>query len=438
MRALSRPMHGLAVALLLLAAQASAQQRLADQLKVERGIERFLHLNVPITRLSMGDPKLVDVSVLDGSTLRILGMAPGETTFSIWRTGSTQPETYGIVVTENMSSLSEKIASTGNANTAHVTDVAGKVVIEGQFGDEAARNEVRSFAKFVTGKDVLDLSDVSAHESVQVEVEIVAVSRTALRGLGINFSRLDRGFSIVSAAPNTLQPFALNPNSATGIDATTVAPIASAFNLLLASPQYNALFMISALEGSNYARTLAQPTLVVRSGEKAEFLVGGEIPIPVPQGGTTNTVTIQYKRFGVSLNVEPTILKDRRIALKIKPEVSELDFSNAIAIQGFSIPAIRTRETETTVEVKENEPLILAGLMYDDGNSVKEKLPFLGDLPILGEFFKRTNETHDEQELIVAVTPRLVTSATQNRAQQQRVESDAHSVKLPGDAGTKQ
>src|SRR5580700_3083806 len=136
MRALSRPMHGLAVALLLLAAQASAQQRLADQLKVERGIERFLHFNVPITRLSMGDPKLVDVSVLDGSTLRILGMAPGETTFSIWRTGSTQPETYGIVVTENMSALSEKIASTGNANTAHVTDVAGKVVIEGQFGDE--------------------------------------------------------------------------------------------------------------------------------------------------------------------------------------------------------------------------------------------------------------------------------------------------------------
>src|SRR6185503_15945810 len=111
-----------------------------------------------------------------------------------------------------------------------------------------------------------------------------------------------------------------------GLDVNSVVPIASAFNLLMASPQYNVLFMISALEGSNYARTLAQPTLVVRSGEKAEFLVGGEIPIPVPQGGTSNAVTIQYKRFGVSLNVEPTILKDRHIALKIKPEVSELDF----------------------------------------------------------------------------------------------------------------
>jgi pilus assembly protein CpaC len=170
---------------------------------------------------------------------------------------------------------------------------------------------------------------------------------------------------------------------------------------------------------------------VVRSGEKAEFLVGGEIPIPVPQGGTANTVTIQYKRFGVSLNVEPTILKDRHIALKIKPEVSELDFSNAIAIQGFSIPAIRTRETETTVEVRENEPLILAGLMFDGGNSVREKVPFLGDLPILGEFFKRTNQTHEEQELIVAVTPRLVTSATQNRSQQQRIESEARRNPLP-------
>jgi pilus assembly protein CpaC len=417
----ARLSQGVIVGIFMAAAQVAA----AENLKVEKGIERFLHLDTSVSRLSIGDSMIADVSVLDGSTIRILGVAPGETTFSIWRSGSTLPETYSVTVSENMNALAQKLAATGNADTARISDVGGKVVIEGEFRDEAARNEMRSLAKYVTGKDVLDLSDISAHQAVQVEVEIVAVSRTALRGLGLNFSKLGKDFSIVSTAPNTLSSFGLNPSASAGIDAKITAPIASAFNLLLASPKYNALAMISALESSNYARTLAQPTLVVRSGEKADFLVGGEIPIPVPQGGTTNTVTIQYKRFGVSLNVEPIIMKDRHIVLKIKPEVSELDFSNAIAVEGFSIPAIRTRETETTVEVKENEPLILAGLMFESGNSGNEKIPFLSDIPILGEFFKRATSTHEEQELIVAVTPRLVTSATQNRTQQQRLESQA-------------
>ncbi len=415
---------------------------------LERGIEHYLHLDFPMRRLTVGDSKMLDVSVVDGSNLRILGLASGRTNFSVWREGASTPVTYRVIVSENLSALTEQLAKIGSAESARLSEVDGKIVLEGKFGDRAARDDAKALAKFVTGKDVLDLSDVVAQESVQVEVEVVSVSRTALRSFGINFAKLDHGISVASTAPNTLQSFALNPNGNSRLDVNATAPIASAFNLLLGSPQYNALAVISALEGSNFAQTLAQPTLVVRSGEKAQFLVGGEIPIPVPQGNATSSITIEYKRFGVSLYIEPTILKGRRVALRIKPVVSELDFTNAIALQGYTVPAIKTRETETTVEVVENEPFIIAGLMFDSGGTIHEKVPYLGDIPVLGKFFQRARETHDEQELVVAVTPRLVTSASQSQIQRARVRSDlmhigpnepalAGNAPAPGGAGSR-
>jgi pilus assembly protein CpaC len=395
-----------------------------NTIQIERGIETFMQVDFPMRRLSIGDTKIIDVSVVDGSQLRILGLAGGRTNFSLWRDGSTTPTTYEVIVSDGISELNTRLSS-GNSQSIRLSDVSGKMVLEGQFDSAVAQKDARDLAKFVTGKDVLDLSGVNVQESVQVEAEIIAVSSTALRGLGVNLARLDRSFSFALTAPNTLQSFALNPNGQERLDVNVGSPIADAFNLLLGSPKYNSLAIISALEGSNLAQTLARPTLVVRSGEKAQFLVGGEIPIPVPQGGVTNAITIEYKRFGVSLYVEPTILKDRRIALKIRPEVSELDFSNAIAVQGFAIPAIKTRETETTVEVPENEPFIIAGLMFDSGSTMTEKVPYLGDVPILGRLFKRTRETHEAQELVIVVTPRLVTSATQDQSQRDRLRGGA-------------
>ena len=394
----------------------------AQTLQIERGIETYVQIDFPMRRLSIGDTKVIDVSVVDGSQLRILGLAPGRTNFSLWRDGSNTPTTYDVVVSDGISELTSRL-SAGNSQSIRLSDVGGKIVLEGRFDSAVAQKDARDLAKFVTGKEVLDLSGVNVQESVQVEAEVIAVSSTALRGLGVNLARLDRTFSFSLTAPNTLQSFALNPNGQQRLDVNASTPIGDAFNLLLGSPKYNSLAIISALESSNLAQTLARPTLVVRSGEKAQFLVGGEIPIPVPQGGATNAITIEYKRFGVSLYVEPTILKDRRIALKVRPEVSELDFSNAVAVQGFAIPAIKTRETETTVEVPENEPFIIAGLMFDSGSTMTDKVPYLGDVPILGKLFQRTRETHEAQELVIVVTPRLVTSATQDQSQRYRLQN---------------
>jgi pilus assembly protein CpaC len=413
-----------AALLLLLPEQVAAEQSDPLTISLQKGVEKFVTVNFLVRRLSIGDPKVADVSVIDGDTLRVLGLVNGRTTFSLWREGSQTPTSYTVVVAPDITGLQTRLSSDPAFDGAHLSEVDGKVVLSGTFKTSAAQSRARAIAKYAAGGDILDLSQLAAPEAVQVDVEVITVSRSALRELGLNFSALGSGFSLATSPPNTLRSYSFNTSGKSGLDVNQAPPIADAFNLLLGSPRYNVLAVISALQNADYAETLAQPTLVVRSGEKANFLVGGEVPIPVPQGSTTNAITIQYKRFGVSLSVEPDILNERRIALKIKPSVSELDYTNAVALDGFSVPALRTRETETTVEVNAGEPLLLAGLNFDSGSTSNERVPFLGDIPVIGEFFKRRSETHEEQELIVAVTPHIITPATQDHSGQNRVEKD--------------
>jgi pilus assembly protein CpaC len=359
-------------------------------------------------------------------------MRPGRTSFSLWRDASPVPQLYDVTVLPDLDALEERLAATAETEGARVSMVGGRLVLEGTFPDTASQEEARALAEAFADAEVLDLSQIAVQESVQVEVEVIAVAKSAMKALGVNLAHLGNDFSFASTAPTTLESFALNPDGRTGLEIESALPIANAFNILLGSQKYDALSVISALQNSNYAETLARPTLVVRSGDTADFLVGGEIPIPVVQGGAgVNSVSIEYKRFGVSLNVQPTVLKGRRIALKLKPAVSELDYANAVSLQGFTVPALRTRETETTVELGENESLILAGLNLGSGADVEEKVPLLGDLPILGVLFKRQREAHEEQELIVAVTPRLVRPGTQDRSAQYRLQSETGQA-LPG------
>ena len=355
----------LCAALLFAASAAHASAPAGHTLSLEKGVEKFVTAGFRVRRLSIGDTKIASISVIDGRTVRVLGQENGKTTFSLWRYGSRTPIVYTVVVSPKV---------------------------------------------------------------VQIDAEVITVSRSALHQLGLNFTSLGSGFSIATSAPSTLHSYSLNANGNTGLDVSQALPIASAFNLLMASPRYNVLAVISALHDANYSKTLARPTLVVRSGNKANFLVGGEIPIPVPQGGTSNAITIQYKKFGVGLDVEPKVLDGGRIALKIKPSVSELDYSNGVTLDGVAVPALRTREAETTVEVDAGQPFLLAGLNFDTGSQTRERFPYLADIPVLGEFFKRRTSTHRNQELVIAVPPHIVTPETQDRTRQTQVENDYMSL----------
>jgi pilus assembly protein CpaC len=177
---------------------------------------------------------------------------------------------------------------------------------------------------------------------------------------------------------------------------------------------------IRALEQQNKAKILSEPNLLVLDGREANMLVGGEIPVPVVQSaqvGGTGSVTIEYKEFGVRLRVLPSITGENRLQLKVTPEVSSLDFSNAIVMSGFRIPALRTRRAETTVNVKDGQSLIIGGLIQSETAKLVKKIPLLGDLPIIGELFKDRSFVNNETELVIIITPQIVNPVAQAPAQ---------------------
>lgn len=239
---------------------------------------------------------------------------------------------------------------------------------------------------------------------VQVDVRVVEFSRSAIKQAGLNLFKSNNGFSFGSFAPSSLQSSSYNPSA--GLTVTAVSPITSAFNLVVGSTSRGIAGNLSVLEQNNLARILAQPTLVALSGQSASFLAGGEIPVPVPQ--SLGTISIEYKPYGIGLTVTPTVLGPNRIALKVAPEASQLDFLNAITINSITVPALTTRRADTTVELGDGESYVIGGLVDRETTSNVSKVPFLGDLPIIGAFFKSLNYQQNDKELVFVVTPHLV------------------------------
>jgi pilus assembly protein CpaC len=228
---------------------------------------------------------------------------------------------------------------------------------------------------------------------VQVEVKVVELSSNALKDVGI---RWGAGGSGPWSASASLLPSSLTPLGSTG------------FALGYASRNFNA--DLALIETTGMGRILAAPTLVAMSGQSASFLAGGEIP--VPQSGGLGTQTIEYKPFGIGLTVSPTVLSPERIALKVAPEASELDYANAIPVingdQTTLMPALRTRKADTMIELGDGESFVISGLVSRETIASVSKVPFLGDLPIIGAFFRSMQYSQDERELVIVVTPHLV------------------------------
>lgn len=253
-----------------------------------------------------------------------------------------------------------------------------------------------------------DRSGFTAGEKVvAVDVQFAAVSSSTLKELGFSFTKLAGDLQGAVISPSSLNGFSAGSG---GLSIDASAPIQSAFNLFLSSSRHGIGAVLSALSSNGLSQLLAQPTLLVRSGEQASFLAGGEFPVPVPQsnGGNGNTISIQYKEFGVRLSVTPYVLSSDHIVLKLAPEVSELDYGNGVQLQGYTVPGIRRRSAETTVELGSGQSFVIAGLNYSNSQVTKDKVPLLGDIPVLGAFFKRQQNQKERQELIIVATPRLV------------------------------
>jgi pilus assembly protein CpaC len=375
--------------------------------RVALGGQYLISLGAEPTRIALGDPTIVDMKLLPDRQLRLVGLKPGSTNLTVWTKAQREGQNYDVVVGPDVSILNRKLAAVPALSEVTAVSSPQGVSLEGRVASLDARQQAEVTASSEIGKGVNDNLAVADRRMIAVEVRLAAVDTTTMKSLGLNFQKLGGGFQYASGVPGSISSFQFAPGANLSVNSSL--PLSQAFNLLTAWPGSDFASMLSVLSSVDLAQVLAEPTLLVRSGDEASFLAGGEIPIPVAQSGLTNgAITIQYRKFGVQLHVQATALNQNRIVIRVNPEVSELDYQDALTLQGFNVPAIRARSTETTIELGDGQSFVLAGLMYTSATNIEEKVPGLGDLPIIGDFFKRSQNSAEQQELVIVATPHLV------------------------------
>lgn len=415
-RAEARPRRGLTLAVatllmttsLLVPAGIHAQDA-ADNARTVRmlaGAQQEIRPGQALERVSVSNPAVADALLLKHRSgppsVLIVAKTPGATDLMIWN-GNAAPVSYAVQVD----------AVAPDRDTANVNVSTAGAAISGQSADAAAAARAQRTARIAAGGGkpgdpksaglVVDKSIVPVSGTVQVDVKVVEISKTVLKEVGFNFIKRNGGFTFGTFSPSSLTKITPSPE---GMALEGTLPIASAFNLVATSLSDRFFANLSILEENGLVRVLAEPSLVTLSGQSASFLAGGEIPIPVPQA--LGTTTIQFKPFGIGLTVSPTVISSQRIALKVAPEASDLDPSRGIQLNGAFVPAIVTRRADTTVELGDGESFIIGGLVSRNTVSNVSKVPFLGDLPVIGAFFKNLNFHQEDRELMILVTPRLV------------------------------
>jgi pilus assembly protein CpaC len=298
-------------------------------------------------------------------------------------------------------------------------------VLSGNGGDSQTVERAMSVAAGLAPAGVVNALKVTTPQQVMLKVRFVEATRTAARNLGVRwefFKRRGNLAGVVGTQTGTSKfninntPFVLNTNGngsvldVVGGAAGVGSPFATIITQIVNNSSAKLDVVLSALEEQNVIRKLAEPNLIAMSGETADFLAGGEFPVPVvsPGNGGLSTVTITYKEFGVKLSFTPTVLARGVISLKLVPEVSQLDFANAVSISGTTIPSLTTRRARTTVELRDGQSFAIAGLLQADSTRGQDQVPWLGSVPVLGALFRSAAYQANETELVVLVTPYLV------------------------------
>ena len=367
-----------------------------------------------IKRVSVAAPEIADTVVLSSRQIYVTGKSSGITTITLWSDANRVSAVFDVEVLPDVAALKEKIHQVfPNEKDIKVLGTHESITLSGTVSSAGNLTQIVRLAEAYAPLDkqsgkpkLLNLVDVGGVHQVMLEVRVAEMSRSLLRRLGVNFSYLsDSGTNFGISLLNNLTrlPTAGWP----GNPLTVGDNINGAFRFTGAGATWTGF--IDALKENGLTKVLAEPTLITLSGRSASFLAGGEFPIPVPQatGGST-TITIEYKTFGVGLNFTPTVLSNGKISMAVNPEVSDLDFTRAVAVQGFLIPSVNTRRVSTVIELGDGQSFAVAGLLKDDVREDVKKFPVLGDIPVLGALFRSTSFQKNETELIVIVTPHLV------------------------------
>jgi pilus assembly protein CpaC len=396
----------------------------------------------PFKTASIASTEIADITPLTDRSIYIQGKKIGTTNVSIFDQNMQLVELLDLEVTIDTGSLQDKIRARTGHNWIRVTSNSGEVVLSGTAPDAVSADQAVALAKSVVKtSEIVNAIAVAPAQQVMLKVRFLEASRSAERDLGVNWfatnSSGSRGFSIGRGTPN-IGPVPTTTTTTSGSTTTTTATANNTggislikssgallstasgepFGVVLANlinGGTNIDVMVSALETKGLVRRLAEPNLVALSGDEARFLAGGEFPVPIAVSTTTGagiTPTIEFKKFGVSLGFVPTVLGRGLINLRIAPEVSELDFSNAVTISGTVIPSLVVRNAQTTIELRDGQSFAIAGLLQSRGARNIDQVPWLGTVPVLGALFRSSAYQNQESDLVIIVTPHLVQPTT--------------------------
>ncbi|MGA2991564.1 MAG: type II and III secretion system protein family protein [Candidatus Korobacteraceae bacterium] len=362
-----------------------------------------------IKRVSLADPAIAEAIVISPTQVMVNGKAPGGVSLLMWDEND-QSQAFELLVDADILGLSQKIHALYPAEAVKVEAVRDDVVLSGRVSSANVADKIIELAKSVNPKVTSFLQGPVAPEGqILLQVRFAEVDRTALSQFGFNLLSLPGAKNVGTISTQQYAPPQL-ANQQNGISSTSAIGLSNLLNIFIYRPDINLAAAIQALQENNVLQILAEPNLLTASGKEATFLAGGEFPFPVLQSaaGGTYGITIQFKEFGVRLTFTPTLTADGLIHLKVQPEVSSLDFSNALTLQGFVIPALSTRRVKSEKDLADGQSFAIAGLIDNRVTQTLEKVPGIGNIPILGKLFQSRSIQKSKSELLVVVTPRIV------------------------------
>jgi pilus assembly protein CpaC len=392
----------------------------AAPLRVMVGKSLLINTSERLKRVSVTDPAVADIDVVTPTQVLVHGRSAGEVSLLIWDELE-RSRSFDLRVDVDVTAAAEEEKSVFPDEQILVTPSRSAIVLSGHVSDETVATRAGKIAEAYSKNvvNVLTFGPKGAQE-VLLEVKFAEVDRTASTQLGINLFAPGLGNTIATVQTGQFGSVAIHntattttTNGSTSTTTTTATPptvnISDFLNVFVTRTDLNVGAVIKALQAKNLLQILAEPNLIAVNGKEASFLAGGEFPFPIVQPGQGFTaVTIQFKEFGVKLRFTPVIMPSGNIHLKVVPEVSTLDFTNALQISGFLVPALSTRRADTEFELQDGQSFVIAGLMDNRVTNLANKIPGLGDIPILGNFFKSKSQQKSNQELMVLCTVKKI------------------------------
>jgi pilus assembly protein CpaC len=399
---------GFALAVALLPGTSAAGQQdiippRMPRIALTAGRSTVLNTDFDVTRIAVTNPAVADATVVEPREVLIDGKAPGTVSLILW--GGDRRIQYDVAVDSGVAPLQNQFRQLFPGEDINVTVNDEALTLSGRVSNNAVMLRAGEIAAKTSSKlkliNLLQVPGGIESQQVMLQVRFAEVNRQAMTELGVSFftgQNPDKNWIGRVTTQQYPAPFFNTDGSITFSDF---------LNLFVFNTKYNFGGVLKALQQKGYLQTLAEPNLIAYNGQEASFLAGGEVPVPIAQGGTSGAVSVTYKEFGIRLNFTPTIAGDT-IRLKVRPEVSQLDFANGVTAGGVRIPALQTRRAETDVELRDGQSFAIAGLLDNTSQETREQIPLLGSLPIIGHFFKSRVNQQSRTELMVLITPHLV------------------------------